>query len=167
MLKKRLLIQVVVLACLFAFSAVAQTAPCAYTLASLQGSYAVVGIYGANVAIAFAVRSFDGNGNLTGNYIVNEPTPGSTTGERTILTGTQVGTYTVNCDGTGVVTRIATRSDGTKSTSIDDFMITGATRILNGSGFVMVATSVVDANRNINPIVPNSLLTRTYTRLPN
>src|SRR5580658_3439430 len=75
----------------------AQATSCPYTLASLQGNYAVVGTYGANLSIAFGTRHYDGQGNLTGNYVINEPTAGSTTGARTIATGTQAGTYTVNC----------------------------------------------------------------------
>src|SRR5215471_7931991 len=90
--------------------------PGCFTVASLQGSYTVIGNYGANVAIALGKRYFDGNGNVTGTYIVNEPTPGSTTGARTIVTGTQLGTYTVNCDGTGLITRITTASNGVTAT---------------------------------------------------
>jgi hypothetical protein len=56
----------------------------------LEGAYAAVGTYGANVALAFGVRHFDGEGNLAGSFTLNEPTPGSTTGGRTIITGTQV-----------------------------------------------------------------------------
>jgi len=69
-----------------------------YTIASLNGQYAITGTYGANVAVALAMRYFDYKGNLTGTFVVDEPTPGSSTGARTIVTGTQVGTYTVNCD---------------------------------------------------------------------
>jgi hypothetical protein len=65
-----------------------------YTAASLKGTYAVLGTYGANVALALGVRQFDGNGNLTGTFTLNEPDPTSTTGGRKIVTGTQVGTYT-------------------------------------------------------------------------
>ena len=64
------------------YAANAQTC---FTVASLQGDYAVVGNYGANVAIAFAIRHLDGNGNLTATFVVNEPTAGSTTGARTIV----------------------------------------------------------------------------------
>lgn len=124
-------------------SAFAQSPKC-YDLESLKGTYAVIGDYGAHVAIALAIRSFDGQGNLTGTFTVNEPKTGSTTGERTIVTGTQKGTYTVNCDGTGVFTRILTLSDGTTATQCDDFAITAAI-----SGWTsMVATKIVDAPKN-------------------
>jgi hypothetical protein len=143
-------------------AAFAQSQPC-YTLASLQGSYAIVGNYGANVAIAFGVRSFDGQGNLAGSFVVNEPKAGSTTGERTIVTGTQKGTYTVNCDGTGVITRILTLATGGTSTGVDDFVITGGAITWWG----VLATALVDAQRTPSTIVPGGIfLTRTYSRLP-
>ena len=62
-----------------------------YTVASLKGTYAVVATYSANVALALAIRHFDGQGNLTGTFTLNAPVVGSTTGARTIITGTQVG----------------------------------------------------------------------------
>jgi hypothetical protein len=164
--KKRLFVQVALILACVSF-AKAQTPTCQYSLASLQGSYAVVGNYGANVAIAFGSRSYDGNGNMSGTFLVNQPKVGSTTGERTITTGTQSGTYTVNCDGTGVITRAIKRADGTTASSVDDFIITAAIRIFNGSTFVPVATTVVDSQTTPNAIVPDGLLTRTHTRLPN
>jgi len=134
-----------------------------YTLGSLQGNYAVIGNYGANLAIAFGERYFDGNGNLAGTYILNEPTAGSTTGARTIATGTQKGTYTVNCDGTGVINRILTQADGTTTSQADDFLITGA--VVNGGQ--LIATALEDAQRTPSAIIPGGIfLTRTYTRLP-
>jgi hypothetical protein len=137
--------------------------PQCYSLASLKGSYAVIGDYGAHVAITLATRSFDGQGNLSGTFIVNEPKTGSATGERTIVTGTQKGTYTVNCDGTGVFTRFVTLSDGTTATQYDDFVITAAF-----SGWTsLVATKIVDAQRTPSIVVPGGIfLTRTYSRLP-
>src|ERR1035437_857786 len=47
----------------------AQDTACPYTLASLQGSYAIVTNYGANIAMALATRSLDGNGNLSGTFL--------------------------------------------------------------------------------------------------
>ena len=138
--------------------------PTCYTNASLQGSYAIIGTYGSNVAVAFGMRYFDGNGNMTGTFVVNEPTPGSTTGQRTITTGTQKGTYTVNCDGTGVINRIVTQADGSMTAQSDDFIITGAA-IRNV--FQLLATTLADAQRTPSAIVPGGIfLTRAYSRLP-
>jgi hypothetical protein len=136
--------------------------PC-YTLASLKGSYAIIGNYGANLAMSLATRQMDGNGNLTGTFLVNEPTPGSTTGARTLVTGTQAGTYTVNCDGTGVINRTTTLSTGAVSHGTDDFIITRAI-VKHGQ---LIATALADAQENPSTIVPGGIfLTRTWTRVP-
>jgi hypothetical protein len=137
--------------------------PQCYTVASLKGTYAVVATYGANVAMALALRNFDGQGNLTGTFTLNEPSPGSSTGARTIVTGTQKGTYTVNCDGTGVITRVVTASNGVTATQLDDFLITRAT----AKDGQFLATALADATRVPSAIVPGGIfVTRSYTRLP-
>jgi hypothetical protein len=137
--------------------------PQCYTVASLKGTYAVVVAYGANVAMALALRHFDGQGNLSGTFTLNEPTPGSSTGARTIVTGTQAGTYTVNCNGTGVFTRVVTASNGVVEHQMDDFLITRAT-VKDGQ---FLATALADATRVPSAIVAGGLfVTRSYTLLP-
>jgi hypothetical protein len=136
-----------------------------YTVASLKGTYAVVGTYGANVALALATRHFDGKGNLTGTFILNEPDPASSTGGRKIVTGTQVGTYTINCDGTGVFTRVLTASNGVTTTQLDDFLITKAKA--NEKDGQLIATALEDAQRTPSAIVAGGIfLIRSYTRRP-
>jgi hypothetical protein len=145
-----------------ASAANAQIARC-YTLASLQGSYAVVGTYGANVGTNFGTRTYDGNGNLAGATIINEPTAGSATGARTLATATQVGTYTVNCNGTGQFLRLVTTSTGIVANQVDDFVITSAV-VLGGQ---LIATSIMDAQEVPSAIVAGGIfLTRVQTRLP-
>jgi hypothetical protein len=146
-----------------AVSAASAENPQCYTLASIQGSYSVIGTYGANLALALGLRVYDGNGNLTATFLVNEPKVGSTTGERTIVTGTQTGTYTVNCDGTGTFTRFVTLADGTKSTVMDDFLITAAI-VQDGQ---LIATVIQDAQRIPSTIVAGGIfLIHSITRLP-
>jgi hypothetical protein len=117
--------------------------PQCYSLPSLKGSNAVVGDYGAHVAITLAKRSFDGQGNLSGSFIVNEPKDWIRDRRKDHRNWNQKGTYTVNCDGTGVFTRFVTLSDGTTATQYDDFVITEAF-----SGWTsLVATKIVDAQR--------------------
>ena len=143
-------------------SARAQDRPPCFDLASLRGNYTVIGTYGANVAVALAKRYMDGKGNLTGTFVVNEPLAGSTTGQRNIVSGTQAGTYTVNCDGTGVVTRILTVGT-TQIEQFDDFVITHAI-IEDGH---LIATSVADAQQTPSSIVAGGIfLTRVWTRIP-
>jgi len=135
-----------------------------YTPASLQGSYAIIGHYGDHLAIALAEGQFDGKGNFKSTFIVNEPDPTSTTGARKVVSGSQTGTYTINCDGTGVLTRIVTLSNGQTGTVVSDFIITKAVR---SRPEVLIATALEDAQRTPSFIVPGGVfLTRTYTRLP-
>jgi hypothetical protein len=152
----------VVFACFFGESAASAQTPRCYTLSSLRGAYSVIGTYGANVAMSFGTRSYDGNGNLTGTFLLNAPTADSTTGARTITTGTQMGTYTVNCNGTGKFYRTLVSSTGVTATQVDDFIITGAI-VQNG----LVATSITDAVEVPSALVPGGIfLSRTQTRLP-
>ena len=146
---------------------------CPYTVASLQGNYAFITNYGDNVARTLGRRYYDGNGKFTGSFVINEPTAGSTTGERTLVSGSETGTYTVNCDGTGVITRVDTLSGGTTiAAQSDDFVITGAMVILNPREpffpSQLIATALEDAGRIPSPIVSSGLLvTHKQTRLPN
>jgi hypothetical protein len=168
--KKRLFVSAALsLTSLFGVSAAYAQGPawdpaCPYTLASLQGSYAVVNNYGANVALGIQAESLDGQGNLTRTGVLNQPTVGSTTGARTVGTVTSTGTYTVNCNGTGTITRIVTRPDGTKALAADDFIITQATKPTWGPP---TATTIVDAQRDPSVILPGGVfVTRVHTRLP-
>ncbi|MGO9438280.1 MAG: hypothetical protein ACLPH3_07530 [Terracidiphilus sp.] len=165
MLFKKLSLAAAALASVLLFgtsTATAEDSTQCFDLASLQGDYAILGTYGANVALALGKRYFDGKGNLTGTFLVNEPTPDSTTGARTLVTGTQAGTYTVNCDGTGVVTRTLTVGT-TVTPQIDDFVITAAI-VRHGH---LIATRINDAQETPSAIVAGGIfLTRVYTRLP-
>ena len=69
-----------------------------YTLASICGSYGAIATYGGNIARALGTETMDGQGNLAGSAIVNQPGPNGT---RTIVSIGLGGTYTVNPDGTG------------------------------------------------------------------
>ena len=151
-----------------ASTAHAQSPAACYTLASLQGSYSVVVNYGANVALGLQAQFLDGNGNLTRTGVLNQPVAGSATGARTVGTVSATGTYTVNCDGTGTITRLVTRPDGSTAPAVDDFMITGSTlTLLGGKGWQFIATTIVDAQRDPSVILPGGVfVTRVHTRLP-
>ena len=134
-----------------------------YTNASIRGTYAVVGTYSANVALAVGVRHFDGEGNFTGSFTLNAPVVGSPTGARTIITGTQMGTYTVNCDGTGTITRTLTSSTGVVTTQTDNFLITKAIE----RDERLLATGLEDMQQTPSALVPGGLFVfRSYTRRP-
>jgi hypothetical protein len=143
-----------------------QDHPECYTSASLQGPYAIIGHYGDHLAIALNEGQFDGKGNFKSTFIVNEPDTTSTTGARKVVPGSQTGTYTINCDGSGVITRFVTLSNGQTGTVVSDFVITKAVRSRPDNG-VLIATALEDAQRTPSFIVPGGVfLTRTYTRLP-
>jgi hypothetical protein len=162
--KKRLFVPAALILTSFfgVFAANAQNPQC-FTVASLQGSYAVIGNYGANVAMALVAQYLDGNGNLTRNAVVNQPTAGSTTGARTLTTTTNTGTYTVNCDGTGTFTRVVTQANGSTSTVVDDFAITAAI-VKHGQ---LIATTIIAAQQTPSVVVPGGIfVTFVHTRLP-
>ncbi len=163
---KRLLIGMMLI--IASFSGVstlrAQDPTCPYTLASLQGSYTVVGTYGPNLAYAHGKEFLDGKGNMTRASIINQPKTGSTTGERTVSTTSQVGTYTVNCNGTGTFIRTVTQADGSITHGVDDFIITQG---IPAPGWSAIAITIIDAQRNPSNAVPGGVfLTRIHTRLP-
>jgi hypothetical protein len=144
-------------------SAVNGQVPKCYTIASLQGNYSIVGTYGANVAMGIGTRTYDGNGNLAGATIINEPTAGSATGARTLVTATQAGTYTVNCNGTGQFLRTVTTNTGITAIQVDDFVITSAV-VLGGQ---LIATSIADTQQVPSAIVAGGIfLSRVQNRLP-
>lgn len=164
MSNKKSLFAALILVSFLGVSAANAQSSCPYSLASLQGSFAVIGTYGANLAVAFGIRQYDGQGNLSAVYTLNEPTAGSTTGARTIATGTQTGTYTVNCNGTGQFHRVLTQSNGTVTNQIDDFVITSAVPAFNG---VLIATTIADAQQTPSAIIPGGVfVTRVHTRQP-
>lgn len=158
--------------CIVSFGATAASAqdqdnPQCYTVESLKGSYAIIGHYGDHLALALTEGQFDGKGNFTSTFIVNEPDPTSTSGGRKLVSGSQTGTYTINCDGSGVITRFVKLSSGETGTVLSDFIITKAVRSRSDSG-VLVATALEDAQETPSFIVPGGVfLTRTYKRLPN
>lgn len=136
------------------------TGTACYTLESLQGSYGVANSYGAHLALGLQAEILDGRGNLTRTGFLNQPTVGSPTGERSVGSVTSRGSYTVNCNGTGTITRLVTRPDGTTAPAADDFVITEAVE-RDGK---LIATTIVDAQRDPSVILPGGVfLTRVHT----
>jgi hypothetical protein len=139
-----------------------------YTVASLQGSWAVVTTFGSNFGKALGTRTVDQNGVFTGTALVNAPanttSPAavsflSWTGSRTITHATQEGYFTVNCDGTGTITRIL---NGTTQ-QIDDFVITKGV-VKRG---LLVATEIQDVQEVPSAATQGGFfVTRVHTRQP-
>ena len=139
-----------------------------YTVASVQGSWAVVTTFGANFAKGLGTRTVDVNGAFTGTALINAPanttSPGavsflSWTGARTITHVVQQGYFTVNCDGTGTITRIL---NGTTQ-QIDDFVITKGV-VKHGQ---RVATEIQDVQEVPSAATQGGFfVTRVHTRQP-
>lgn len=129
-----------------------------YGVASLQGDYAVVNHYGANLALGIGTVQFDGTGKLQGTLLLNRPT---STGARELVALTSAGTYSVNTDGTGIIFLAVTLPDGTIKTATEDFVIT-RTELIRG---VRVATEIVDEQREPSLVLGNGVfVTQDYTR---
>jgi hypothetical protein len=127
-------------------------------VASLQGDYAVVNHYGANLALGIGTVQFDGTGKLQGTLLLNRPT---STGARELVALTSAGTYSVNTDGTGIIFLAVTLPDGTIKTATEDFVIT-RTELIRG---VRVATEIVDEQREPSLVLGNGVfVTQDYTR---
>src|ERR1035438_5136858 len=141
----------------------AQNTGC-YTAASVQGTWALVTNYNENMARAFGHRTINANGNMTGTFVLDGPPTGSTDDEvlaRT--TGTQVGVYAINCDGTGTITRTVTASTGITANQVDDLLITQAT-VQNGQ---LIATALIDVEEPPSALISGgAFVVRAHTRLP-
>ena len=83
--------------------------PAGYTLASVQGTYALSYVFTAfkdNDSAALGLARFDGQGRFEGSFIQNWPGPVCRlpADTRCVAPGTNVGTYTMNEDGIGHIT---------------------------------------------------------------
>jgi hypothetical protein len=130
-----------------------------FNAGSLQGDYAVINHYGANLALGIGTIHFDGAGNLLrGTLLLNRPTA---TGTRELVSLTSAGTYTVNEDGTGTIVLEVTLPDGTIKTATEDFVITRNAWIRGQ----IVAVEIVDEQREPSLVLGNGVfVTQTYTR---
>ncbi|MBV9503028.1 MAG: hypothetical protein JO138_26950 [Acidobacteriaceae bacterium] len=131
-----------------------------YSLASLHGSYAMIGTYAANVARGLGLAEFDGRGAVNGSVLVNQPGPGGT---RTIVNVTFTGTYSVNHNGTGTMSLTVNLPNGTTQDVTEDFVITTA----ESRGRLLLATAMIDAQEQPSVVLSgNVFVTHAYTRRP-
>ena len=131
-----------------------------YTLASFRGNFGVTATYGANIAAALGTQTFDGHGNLKGSAIVNQP---AANGARIVVNISFTGTYTVNRDGTGVMSLTITLPNGTTANATEDFVVTKG-KLRQG---MPIATEIVDAQEQPSTVIPGGVfVTHTYTRRP-
>lgn len=129
-----------------------------YGVESLNGDYAVINHYGANLALGIGAEHFDGTGKATGSLLLNRPT---VTGSRELVALVSTGTYMVNDDGTGILYLSVTLPNGIVKTATEDFVITRSKLI----GGVLVATEIVDEQREPSLVLGNGVfVTQEFTR---
>jgi hypothetical protein len=127
-----------------------------WSVASLNGEYALVGTYGANVARLIGTFVVDGQGNFSGSARVNLPAGG----QRVLVPITFSGSYIVEADGTGTTFGTTVLPNGTRLPSTTDFVITKSTRVRG----VRVATEIASAQRELSVVVGGEFITYTSTR---
>ena len=128
-----------------------------YSVASFRGDYAVVGTGGANVAGLLGTIASDGQGNVSGSALAN--LPGSSS--RTLVQITYSGTYTINADGTGVLTLTVNLPSGRTATGTVDLLITEATRSEE-----KVATDIAGMQRELVSALNGQLVVYKFTKRP-
>ncbi len=131
----------------------------AYSLASYEGDYAVIGTYGANVARLIGTYTADGHGKIKGSARVNLPGAGT---ERVIVSISFAGPYTVNADGTGTIYFTVLLPGGGTELATLDFVITKA-EVCDG---IKIATEIATAQREPSMVVDGQFVTHISTRRP-
>ncbi len=128
-----------------------------YTLASLQGDYALVGLYGSNVARLNGVFRADGNGGLSGTAQINAPGSG---GQRVLVAVSFAGTYTVTPEGLGVIAVTISLPNGATTPATIDLLLTKLERIRGTS----VAVEATTMQRELSSIVGGEFITHAIFR---
>lgn len=131
----------------------------AYSLASYQGDYAVIGTYGQNVARLIGTYHADGEGNISGTARVNLPGAGTA---RAVVPVSFAGYYTINDDGTGTIYFTVALPGGSTSPATLDFVITKAA-VMDG---IKVAIEIATAQREPSSVVNGQFVTHISTRRP-
>ncbi len=130
-----------------------------YTVASMNGEFALVGTYTGGVARQLGVVHFD-DGDVTGFLRVN--VQGSTPTQRLVVYISFKGVFTIAENGTGVASLKVTYPDGSLHQATLDTLITRA----HESKGVKIATEVATMQRETPALSPDSLIVGTLTRRP-
>jgi hypothetical protein len=128
-----------------------------YTLASLQGDYALVGVYGSDVARLNGVFTADGNGSLSGSAQINAPGSG---GQRVLVAVSFAGTYTITPDGLGVIAVTIALPNGATTPATIDLLLTKLAKIRGTS----VAVEATTMQREPSSIVGGEFIAHTVFR---
>jgi hypothetical protein len=133
-----------------------------FTNESIQGTYAVKGIFGSHDGAAIGIATYDGHGNGTASAIQNLP---GLFWQRNVIESSFEETISVNPDGTLVSTVTFTIPEGGTVTMHSDGVIMQA-EYIDG---IKVATEIFAIQREPMPPLlgkPGSIATFTAKRLP-
>ncbi len=130
-----------------------------YSVASLNGEWALVGTYTNGIARQLGVVRFE-DGDVTGFLRVN--VQGATPTQRIVVYLSFKGTITVADDGTGIGTLSVTYPDGSLHPATLDMLITKAYERRNAK----IATEIATMQRETPALSPGALIVATLTRRP-
>ncbi len=132
-----------------------------YSLASINGEFALVGSYtgGLTAARQLGVVHIN-NGDVTGYLRVN--VQGSTPTQRVVIYLSFTGSTTIAEDGTGVVTLSVTYPDQSLHQATLDFLITKALETRDAK----IAIELAEMQRETPALSPGSFIVGTLTRRP-
>ncbi len=132
-----------------------------YSLASMNGEFALVGSYTGGLAAARQLGVVHiKDGDVTGFLRVN--VQGSTPTQRIVVYLSFTGSTTITEDGTGVVTLSVTYPDQSLHPATLDFVITKAQE----SRDLKIATELAAMQRETPALSPGSFIVSTLTRRP-
>jgi hypothetical protein len=130
-----------------------------YSLASLNGEFALVGTYTGGIARQLGVVHFN-NGDATGYLRVN--VQGATPIQRVVVYLSFVGTATIADDGTGVSSLTVTYPDGSLHPATLDFLIV---KVQENRG-LKKAMTIETMQRETPALSSGALIVATLTRRP-
>lgn len=129
-----------------------------YTLASIEGEYAVVGTYAGGIAGLIGVSTTDKNGNVEGSAVVNIP---GTSNTRQVIPISWTGVQTINEDGSGTISLTVTLPNAIQTVT-QDFVIAKAVKV-DG---VKKAIELRTMQREPSGLVAGEFISDVLTRRP-
>jgi len=128
-----------------------------YTLASIEGEYAVVGTYAGEIAGLIGVSKTDKNDNVEGSAVVNMPGASN----MQVVPISWMGVQTINEDGSGTISLTVTLPNATQTVT-QDFVIAKAVKV-DG---VKKAIELRTMQREPSSLVAGEFISDVLTRRP-
>lgn len=130
-----------------------------YTLASINGEFALVGTYGSNVGRQLGIVQIH-DGQVSG--YANANIPGASATERVVVHFSFTGTAAINDDGTGLISVSVTLPNGSIAEFHLDILITKTIELHRRK----IAIEMQDMQREVSQIATGEFVVHTLTRRP-